>query len=567
MKFRVAVDAVTGEVYLPVEERGRAVLEEPLLNKGSAFTPEERDSLGLRGLLPFRTSAMEQHLQRVRTQLANKPSSLEKHIFMASLHDRNETLFHRFILENLEDAVPIVYTPTVAEACRYWSRIFRQTRGLYITPADRGQVAAVLRRRGIREAAIVVVTDNERILGIGDQGCGGMGIPIGKLALYSVAAGIHPSLCVPVSLDVGTNNEELLDDPLYLGWPHPRLRGDEYDALVEEFVLAVKEVFPEAILQCEDFANSTSFRNLERFRDVVPSFNDDIEGTAATVLAGMLATERVTGVALAGHLYVIHGAGSAGDGMFDLLLAAMQREGVPPAEGRKRILLLDSKGLIYEGRKGLDARKERLAASRDALVSWGLRGDTIPLEQVLKATKATVLIGVSGKPDTFTEPMIRTMAANTPHPIVMPLSNPTANAEALPEDVLEWSEGRALIATGSPFPDVVRDGHRYRIGQANNMLIFPGVGLGAIVARARKVTQRMFLAAADALAAFITPEMLAQGALYPPITSAREVAHKVAHAVAEEAGTEGVAGASCVDIEGTINQTMWYPAYLPYRPA
>ncbi len=331
--------------------------------------------------------------------------------------------------------------------------------------------------------------------------------------------------------------------------------------------MAVKEVFPDALLQWEDFANTTSFRNLERFRDVVPSFNDDIEGTAATVLAGMLAAERATGGNLASQVYVIYGAGSAGDGIYDLLLAAMAREGVPAAEGKRRILVLDSKGLLWEGRKDLDARKARLAVDREVVKSWRMRGDTLGLEEVLAHSGATVLIGVSGKPGHFTEPMVRTMAANTPRPIVMPLSNPTANTEALPADILRWSEGRALIATGSPFGDVDYEGRRYRIGQANNMLVFPGVGLGAIVARARKVTQGMFLAAADALAGFMTDEMLAAGTLYPSITAAREVSRKVAHAVAARAVVEGVAAAPCVDIDGAINQTIWYPAYIPYRPA
>jgi len=307
MQFRASIDAATGEMYLPVAERGRQLLEEPLLNKGCAFTADERESLELRGLLPAQTSTIEEQLQRVRLQYDSKPNEIERHIYLASLHDRNETLFFRFLLENLEETVPVVYTPVVAEACRHWSRIFRQARGIYITPADRGQITRVLRSRGILEAAIIVVTDNERILGIGDQGAGGMGIPIGKLALYTVAAGIHPSLCVPVSLDVGTNNNELLEDPLYLGWRQPRLRGDEYWSLVDEFVNAVKEVFPNALLQWEDFANITSFRNLETYRDVVPSFNDDIEGTAAMVVGGLLAASQRTGRALAEQTYVIVG--------------------------------------------------------------------------------------------------------------------------------------------------------------------------------------------------------------------------------------------------------------------
>jgi malate dehydrogenase (oxaloacetate-decarboxylating) len=567
MRFRPAIDATTGELYLPVEERGRQLLEEPLLNKGSAFTTEERDALELRGLLPYATSTMENHLARVRTQWENKSTSLEKHIFMASLQNRNETLFHRFILENLEEVVPIIYTPTVAEACRYWSRIFRQARGIYINPDDRGQIARALRASAIRDAAVVVVTDNERILGIGDQGCGGMGIPIGKLALYTVAAGIHPSQCVPVCLDVGTNNESLLADPLYLGWPRRRLRDEEYDSLIEEFVMAVKEVFPDALLQWEDFANSTSFRNLERYRDVICSFNDDIEGTAAMVAAGLRVALRRIGGRLGDQVYTIYGGGSAGTGIYRHLAVEMEREGFSPDEAAARLFVIDQQGLLVEGDKGLDDRMRTIAIKRDIVNGWRVKGDRITLEQVVEHARSTVLIGVSGQAGSFTEPIIRSMSANTPHPIVMPLSNPTANAEALPVDILEWSEGRALVATGSPFPDVLTGTTRHRIGQANNMFIFPGIGLGVIVSRARKVTQNMFLAAADALAGFISEEMLQQGALYPPITLAREVSHRVAHAVAAQAVAEGVAAAPCVDIEGTISRAMWYPAYLPYRPA
>jgi len=566
MQFRASIDAATGEMYLPVAERGRQVLEEPLLNKGCAFTADERESLELRGLLPAQTSTIEEQLQRVRLQYDSKPNEIERHIYLASLHDRNETLFFRFLLENLEETVPVVYTPVVAEACRHWSRIFRQARGIYITPADRGQITRVLRSRGILEAAIIVVTDNERILGIGDQGAGGMGIPIGKLALYTVAAGIHPSLCVPVSLDVGTNNNELLEDPLYLGWRQPRLRGDEYWSLVDEFVNAVKEVFPNALLQWEDFANITSFRNLETYRDVVPSFNDDIEGTAAMVVGGLLAASQRTGRALAEQTYVIVGGGSAGNGIYDLLVAAMAEEGLSNRQAKEHIFVVDAKGLLVQGDKDVDERMQRLAVKKEAVKRWKVRGDQIPLEEVIKHAGPSVLIGVCGKPCQFTEPVIRVMAANTETPIIMPMSNPTSNAEAVPADIIVWSGGRALVATGSPFPSVVYQGKRHRIGQANNVFAFPGIGLGVLASRARKVTQGMFLAAAKALACSLDDRSLAEGALYPPMSTVRDVSQEVAHAVAEQAVSDGVAD-PIVDIEGLIGQTMWYPAYLPYRPA
>ncbi|MBM3694638.1 MAG: NAD-dependent malic enzyme [Actinobacteria bacterium] len=566
MRFRPAMDAITGDLYLPVEERGSRLLETPLLNKGTAFTPEEREALSLRGLLPASTSTMDAQLARVRSQWDAKPSAVEKHIYLASLHDRNETLFHRFILENLQEAVPIVYTPTVAEACRHWSHLFRQARGIYVTPGDRGSVSRALRCRGVREAAVVVVTDNERILGIGDQGCGGMGIPIGKLALYSVAAGIHPSLCVPISLDVGTNNEELLRDPLYLGWRAPRLRGEAYWSLVEEFVMAVKEVFPNALLQWEDFANVTSFRALETYREVVPSFNDDIEGTAAMVVGGLLAALRRLGGRLGDQVYAIHGGGSAGTGIYRQLLAEMVGEGCSPEEAAARLFVIDQQGLLVEGDKGLDDRTRAMAAKREVVRTWQGRGDRVGLEQVVAHAHPTVLIGVCARPNQFTEAAIREMASYCPSPIVMPMSNPTANAEAVPEDILRWSQGRAIVATGSPFEDVVLDGRRHRIGQANNVFIFPGMGLGVLVSKATRVTPGMFGAAARALARCVDEDMLAQGALYPPITEVRDVSRRVAHAVAERAVADGVAH-PVVDVEAVISQVMWYPAYLPYRPA
>jgi malate dehydrogenase (oxaloacetate-decarboxylating) len=566
MRLRPALDPATDERYLPVEARGRQLLSEPLLNKGTAFTPEEREALGLRGLLPPQTSTIEQQLARVRTQWDAKPSPVEKHIFLAGLLNRNETLFHRFVLENLQEAVPIVYTPTVAEACRHWSRMHRHARGIYVTPGDRGQIARVLRGRGIDEAAVVVVTDNERILGIGDQGCGGMGIPIGKLALYTAGAGIHPALCVPVSLDVGTNNEELLKDPLYLGWREPRLRGDPYWSLVDEFVNAVKEVYPGALLQWEDFANVTSFRLMDTYRDQVLSFNDDIEGTAAMVVGGLMAAMRSIGSGLGGQVYAIYGGGSAGTGMYRQLVAEMTREGLTAEEAAGHIFVIDQQGLLVEGDPTLDERMRTLATRREVAAAWHVPGDRIGLEQVIEHAHPTVLIGVCARPNQFTEAAIRAMASYCERPIVMPMSNPTANAEAVPADVIAWSSGRALVATGSPFGDVVHEGRRHRIGQANNAFIFPGVGLGAIVVKARKVTAGMFGASAQALAEMVDRQTLAEGSLYPPMSAVRDVSRRVAVAVAEQAVAEGVADPGA-DLEAAVAEAMWYPEYLPYRPA
>jgi malic enzyme len=510
---------------------------------------------------------MEEQLQRVEEAFHAKDNDLERAIYMAALHDRNETLFFRFILENLEETVPIIYTPVVAEACRHWSRIHREPRGIYLTPDDRGSIARVLRTAGNLAARVIVVTDNERILGIGDQGVGGMGIPIGKLALYTAAAGIHPSLTIPISMDVGTTNQELLDDPLYLGWRGKRLRGEAYDTLIEEFVLAVKEVFPNALLQWEDFANLTSFHNLETYRDLVPSFNDDIEGTGATVVGGLLAGMRITGGTLGEQTYVIVGAGSAGTGIYDRLVATMVEEGLTEEAARGKVMVADIDGLLFEGRSApMDARMKRMAAAKDTVREHGFKGKEIAHDILVEHVKPSVLIGVCGTPCTFNEPMIRAMAQAHHQPIVMPMSNPTSKAEAVPADILSWSDGRALIATGSPFPDVTYEGEVHRIGQANNVFVFPGIGLGCVVSNARKVTPGMFNAATRALAAAVEDETLKTGSLYPPISRVREISHLVARAVANQAIAEGVAR-EIVDVENDIGQMMWRPVYLPYRPA
>lgn len=566
MRYQPAIDAVTGELYLPVAERGRRLLDEPLLNKGTAFTAEERETLRVRGLLPTHVSTLEEQVERALDQIAQKDADLQKHIYLAGLQDRNETLFYRLIMDNLTTTVPLIYTPTVADACKHWSRIFRRGRGVYVTPEDRGRVDTVLRNASMQEAAVIVVTDNERILGIGDQGAGGMGIPIGKLALYTAGAGIHPSLCLPISLDVGTNNEELLADPLYLGVRQPRLRGDEYWSLVDEFVDAVQRVFPAAILQWEDFANLTSFRHLDMYRDVLPSFNDDIQGTAAMVVGGLLAAMRLLGEAMSDQKVVIAGAGSAGIGIARQVRAAMEKEGMERGEAHRRILLTDSRGLVVEGRQGLDDRKAQFAAPPSVVSGWHIEGDLIDLETTMLRHRPSILIGVTGRPGTFTQPMINAMADAHDHPIVMPLSNPTSLSEATPSDIISWSDGRALIGTGSPFEDVVHDGTRHLIGQANNVFVFPGVGLGAVVSRAKRITGEMFLAASQTLAAAVGEDRLKQGGLFPPITEVRDVSIKVALAVIDAAASTGVAE-PLIDPVAAVNRASWEPFYLPYRPA
>ncbi len=566
MHFRPRVDQETGDRYLPVAKRGNALLHDPFLNKGEAFSRDERRVFALEGLLPDHVASMDEQLARVRNQLDRKATDLEKNIYLNSLMDRNETLFYRFVTDNLESIVPIIYTPTVAAACRYWSRIYRSAHGLYLTPRDRGRIAELLLARPVEQPPIIVVTDNERILGIGDQGAGGMGIPIGKLALYTAAAGIRPARCIPVSIDVGTNNAELLEDPLYLGYRKPRLRGDPYEELIEEFVHAVREVFPTALLQWEDFANRNSFRHLEKYRRSLPSFNDDIQGTAAMVVAGLIVATRHLGGKLAEHRVVIAGAGSAGYGIREQVAHAMAAEGVPLDEARHRIFVLDSLGLVVDDRPDLTDIKQRLATPAVLTAEWGATRMPPSLIDVITNVRPSVLVGVSGASGLFDEAVLAEMARHSDRPIILPLSNPTSHSEVTPRNALAWTGGRALIATGSPFAPSDYEGTTHRIGQANNVFIFPGVGLGVLTSGAREVTDRMFLAAARALADMVSDAAVARGQLFPDMADVRSVSRTVAHAVASTAIDEGVAD-PVDDLGQAIEDEMWEPAYVPYRAA
>ncbi|MEN8234323.1 MAG: NAD-dependent malic enzyme [Actinomycetota bacterium] len=566
MLYRPLVDHETSERYLPVSKRGEALLHDPFLNKGAAFSRDERRAFGLRGLLPDHIPSLDEQLDRVRSQLDSKASDLDKNIYLNSLQDRNETLFYRFIMDNLEETVPIIYTPTVASTCKYWSQLYRAAHGIYITPRDRGRIADLLLAYPVEQPPVIVVTDNERILGIGDQGAGGLGIPIGKLALYTAAAGISPARCVPISIDVGTNNAELLDDPLYLGYREPRLRGEAYDELIEEFVHAVKEVFPSALLQWEDFANRTSFHNLEMYRRYLPSFNDDIQGTAAMVVAGLISATRCIGGDLSDHRIVIAGAGSAGYGIREQVAHAMADSGMDLDEARHRHFVLDSRGLVVEGRPNLTDVKHRLATPQDLVADWDVEDGLPTLLDTVRNVKPTVLVGVSGYAGLFGEDVVKEMAAHVDRPIILPLSNPTANTEVVPKAALNWTDGRAIIATGSPFAPVEYDGVVHRIGQANNVFIFPGMGLGVLTAKAKEVSDRMFLAAAYALADQIRDKCGEQSQIYPDIEDVREVSRAVAIAVVREAIAEGLAE-SLDDIEAAVDAEMWEPEYLPYRPA
>jgi malic enzyme len=542
--------------------RGAELLGRPLLSKDAAFTEAERDELGLRGLLPWRVTTIEQQVTVELQRLRRKPDDLEKYIGLAALQDRNETLFHRLLLDHLEELAPIVYTPTVGDACRQFTHVARRPRGLWITPDDIGRMPRVLRNAGRPGVRLIVATDNERILGLGDLGAGGICIPIGKLALYCAGAGVCPDLTLPVSLDCGTDNADLLGDPLYLGYPKPRLRGAAYDEFINAFVGAVHEVYPDALLQWEDFKQHNAIRLLEQYRHRIASFNDDIQGTAAVVVAGILAALRPRGQPLASQRLVFLGAGAAGIGIARLAEAIIRAED-PAADPRRSVLMLDSRGLIFEGRDGVDDDKRPFALPGRELAAAGFEpSGRYGLEAVVRRFAPTILIGTSGTAGTFTEAAIREMAARTAEPIVFPLSNPTASSEARPADVLAWSSGRALVATGSPFDPVQAGGRTHVIGQANNVFVFPGIGLGAIVARAREVTDKMFLVAATTLAGLVSAERLGQGALFPPLGDLRPVSRAIAIAVASEARASQVAQlAAGEDIESAVDAAMWVPGY------
>ncbi len=561
-----------GRGDLPVEAvtaRGRELLDCAALNKDTAFTDDERAAFGLRGLLPWRTMSIEEQVALELEHLRRKGDELEQYIGLAALQNRNETLFYRLLVDHLEELAPIIYTPTVGRACREYSHVVRRTRGVWITPDDIGRMPEMLRNTGQPGVRLIVVTDNERILGLGDQGAGGMGIPIGKLALYVAGAGLHPQLTLPISLDCGTDNEDLLHDPLYQGYPKRRLRGEAYEAFIEAFVGAVKLVFPHALLQWEDFKQHNAIRQLDHYRHRLPCFNDDIQGTASVVCAGILAALKHRGEKLSAQRLVLLGAGAAGIGIARLVQAIMRAEGATEDEIRHAVTMLDSQGLLFEGRDGVQDDKRPFALTSDELEKLGLEeSDRYDLETVISHVAPTILIGTSGKPGVFSETAIREMAARTPNPIVLPLSNPTANSEATPSDVLAWSDGRAVVATGSPFDPVELGGRTHVIGQANNVFVFPGVGLGAVAGGAWEVTDRMFLVAATTLAEMVPPERLQQGAIYPRLTELRAISRAIAVAVAKEGRDGGVAPtATDAEIEEAVDAFIWAPEYEHLEPS
>jgi malate dehydrogenase (oxaloacetate-decarboxylating)(NADP+) len=527
-------------------------LKSPEFNKGTAFTAAERDQYKLRGLLPARVSTLEAQELRALENLRRKAFDIERYVFLQALQDRNERLFYHLLINNIDELMPLVYTPTVGQACQEFAHIFRQPRGFYITPGDRGRVREIMNNWPQRDVRLIVVTDGERILGLGDLGANGMGIPIGKLALYSACAGIHPRLCMPVMLDVGTNNEALRDDPLYLGVDQPRLTGDDYHSLVEEFVSAVQDAFPGALIQFEDFLTPNAYALLNRYRDRVLCFNDDIQGTAVVALAGVLASSRITGIGFSDLRIMFLGSGSAATGIADLIQIAFRSAGLSEQEARQRLWFVDRSGLVVKGRDNLAPHK----------VPYAHDVPTVPFMDALGQIKPQVLIGATGAPGTFTEEVIRRMAEINERPVIFALSNPTSQAECTAQQAYEWSSGRAVFASGSPFDTVTCNGKTYRPGQGNNAYVFPGIGLGAITCRARILSDEMFLEAARILAERVEDNDLATGSLYPPLASIRKVSLAIAVAVAEKAWEQGLAEEERpADVVHMIAEQMYDPDY------
>ena len=531
---------------------GMALLRDPLLNKGTAFTEQERDALGLRGLLPAHVLSMQAQAERVMTNLRRLPNDLEKYVALNGLHDRNEALFFRVVADNIDEIQPLIYTPTVGLACQRFGHIFQRPRGLFISANDRGRIAELLRNWPYA-AKLIVVTDGERILGLGDLGANGMGIPVGKLSLYAACAGIHPKLCLPVMLDVGTNNQTLLDDPYYVGLRQKRLSGAAYDQFVDEFVTAARAAFPGVLIQFEDFANHSAFQLLHKYRDKIPTFNDDIQGTAAVALAGLFSALRVTGGKLKDQKVLFLGAGEAATGIADLVVSAMKAEGASEAEARLRTWLVDSRGLVVKSRSGLTEHKLAYAHEHP------------PIDDFLTAIrtlKPTAIIGVAAVGGTFTPEVLQTMAKINKRPIIFALSNPTSKAECSAEEAYRHTGGLALFACGSPYDPVKLDGKTFVPRQGNNSYIFPGVGLGAIASGTRLITDEMFMAAAHTLAQLVSEADLDQGSLYPALPRIREVSARIAAAVAEVAYQRGLAaGQPPKDLLAYVQSQMYDPRY------
>ena len=536
--------------------RGTRLLRDPLLNKGTAFTPAEREALGLKGLLPPHVSTLEQQVTRIMENFDRKESALEKYIQLISLMDRNQTLFYRVLSEYPEEMTPIIYTPTVGQACQEYGQIFRRSHGVYITPEDRGSMVDILKNWDYSDVRVIVVTDGERILGLGDLGSNGMGIPVGKLSLYTACAGISPEACLPITLDVGTNNPSLIDDPLYLGLRQERLRGAEYDDFIEEFIQATQEVYPNVLVQLEDFANANAFRLLAKYQDRICTFDDDIQGTGSVALAGVLSAMRITGQKMADQKILLLGAGQAALGIGGQLATAFEAEGMSREDACERCWFFDSRGLVVAGRDGITEQKAPYAHTHDPETD---------LLAAIEAVKPSVLIGAVGQGGAFTEAMVRKMAELNERPVIFALSNPTSKAECTAEQAYGWTEGRAVFASGSPFDAVELNGQTFVPGQGNNAYIFPGVGLGVVAVESTRVTDEMFYVAARTLANLVEQEDLDRGRVFPALAKIREVSVAIAVAVAELAYERGFAKMERPeDLEGHIRSAMYTPDYPSY---
>ena len=547
-------------LYTP--HSGPSLLEMPLLNKGSAFTVKERLEFNLVGLLPNNVETIEEQTRRAYHQYEQCNTDLERHIYLRAIQDDNETLFFRLIEEHIEEMLPIIYTPTVGQACEEFSNIYRNHRGLFVSYPDREHMDDILRSATKDNVKVIVVTDGERILGLGDQGIGGMGIPIGKLSLYTACGGISPAYTLPVMLDVGTNNRTLLNDPMYMGWRHERVSQEEYDEFLAEFIAAVKRRWPKVLVQFEDFAQSNAMPLLEKYRDELCCFNDDIQGTAAVCLGTVLAACKAKDEKLSDQRVMLVGAGSAGCGIAEQIVMAMVEEGLSEPEARERLLMFDRYGLVTSDMKGLHSFQARLAQDPNkypGVSEWDLL-------QLVQNTKPTIMIGVSGQGGLFTQPVIEALHAGCARPLVLPLSNPTSRAEATPQEILKWTNGEALVATGSPFAPVELDGKTYPIAQCNNVYIFPGVGLGVIAAGASRVTDGMLMAASNALAEHAPVVKKGEGALLPALSDIREITRHIALKVGLQAQADGVApGINEEKLNASIERNFWYPGYRKYR--
>ncbi|EIV1638394.1 TPA: oxaloacetate-decarboxylating malate dehydrogenase [Vibrio parahaemolyticus] len=551
-------------LYIPYA--GPALMATPLLNKGSAFSAEERSSFNLEGLLPETTETIQEQVERAYQQYKSFESDMDKHIYLRNIQDTNETLFYRLVQNHISEMMPIIYTPTVGAACENFSNIYRRGRGLFISYPNRDRIDDLLNNAANHNVKVIVVTDGERILGLGDQGIGGMGIPIGKLSLYTACGGISPAYTLPIVLDVGTNNPQRLADPMYMGWRHPRITGPDYDAFVEEFIQAVQRRWPDALIQFEDFAQKNAMPLLERYKDRICCFNDDIQGTAAVTVGSLLAACKAAGTQLSKQRITFLGAGSAGCGIAEAIIAQMVSEGISDEKARSQVYMVDRWGLLQEGMPNLLDFQQRLVQKHSNTKEWKNEGNGFSLLDVMRNAKPTVLIGVSGAPGLFSQEVIEEMHKHCKRPIVFPLSNPTSRVEATPNDIIRWTNGEALVATGSPFDPVVHEGRTYPIAQCNNSYIFPGIGLGVLAVNAKRVTDEMLMESSRALATCSPLAINGRGALLPPLEEIHLVSKKIAFAVAKKAIEQGVALEITDEaLNDAIDQAFWQPVYRRYK--